>query len=158
MLVLHVLLIPLYAIYLPRAEGRVSPSALVDVVERLEEYQKFVADTHSRYVPFSVENVVGSVNEMQSLDYPITTLCGTMFGLRVFRHRLFLTDAPLQHEMQCSHEGKGVGSGGIARAGLDKEPYSDKMISNMYAPYLRAASTSVYYDHSSLRATRATSP
>ena len=54
--------------------------------------------------PYVIENVQGAGKE---LSEPVK-LCGTMFGLKVFRHRLFefgggLT--PPEVEMQCKHRG-----------------------------------------------------
>ncbi len=48
-------------------------------------------------VPFAIENVVGS-----ELRNPIT-LCGSMFGLGVWRHRLFEVSPPLLFVPQCHH-------------------------------------------------------
>lgn len=51
-------------------------------------------------LPYIIENVVGS-----PLKNPVT-LCGTMFPeLKVFRHRLFESNRPLQVEMKCDHAG-----------------------------------------------------
>ncbi len=49
-------------------------------------------------VPFVIENVQGS-----DLEAPIV-LCGTMFGLGVWRHRLFEMHPPLLLVPQCRHE------------------------------------------------------
>lgn len=49
--------------------------------------------------PYIIENVVGA-----PLISPLT-LCGTMFGLKVFRHRLFESNLPLMG-YGCSHKGK----------------------------------------------------
>lgn len=52
-------------------------------------------------IPYVIENVEGA----PLLD-PIT-LCGTMFGLKVIRHRLFETSFPLTAPSGCgSHEGE----------------------------------------------------
>lgn len=48
-------------------------------------------------VPFVIENVVGS-----ELQNPIQ-LCGSMFGLGVWRHRLFETSPELLFVPQCHH-------------------------------------------------------
>lgn len=49
-------------------------------------------------VPFVIENVRGS-----DLEAPIV-LCGTMFGLGVWRHRLFEMNPPALLVPQCRHE------------------------------------------------------
>eukprot|EP00965_Chrysotila_dentata_P180412 5955597-Pleurochrysis_carterae.AAC.1 len=42
--------------------------------------------------------------------YTPTVVCGTMFGHRVFRHRLFLSSDKLQLHLSCARKGKHVGS------------------------------------------------
>lgn len=49
--------------------------------------------------PFIIENVVGA-----PLRNPIT-LCGTMFGLKLIRHRLFETNWPVDPPTCCLHRG-----------------------------------------------------
>ena len=124
--------------HLPLREGKIEESQLASTVKRLKGYQSFAESPESglnRYVPFSVENVEGARQEAETFGLPISTLCGTMFGLRVFRHRLFVTDTPLSLELRCSHEGKGVGTRGINRTGLNSKDYADDALSNMYGPY-----------------------
>lgn len=57
--------------------------------------------------PFVIENVIGA-----PLENPIM-LCGTMFGLRVIRHRIFETSPPIwfapftcQHWLKCQKQGR----------------------------------------------------
>lgn len=57
-------------------------------------------------LPYVIENVVGA-----PLLSPIV-LCGTMFGLKVFRHRLFESNLALLQERHAVHSGKTVKSGG----------------------------------------------
>ena len=54
--------------------------------------------------PYIIENVVGA-----PLQNPVT-LCGTMFGLSVFRHRLFESNVPLVVEHKCDHRNRSTGS------------------------------------------------
>lgn len=49
--------------------------------------------------PYIIENVIGA-----PLINPIT-LCGTMFGLKVIRHRLFESNIELQIPCKCFHNG-----------------------------------------------------
>lgn len=62
--------------------------------------------------PFIIENVQGS---------PIRgglCLCGTMFGLGVFRHRLFESNVRLQKTKQrCSCKNERIGAGYVSVAG-----------------------------------------
>jgi DNA (cytosine-5)-methyltransferase 1 len=55
-------------------------------------------------LPFAIENVVGAHAELRN---PIG-LCGTMFGLKVARHRLFETSFRCQHRhtLTCDHVGR----------------------------------------------------
>lgn len=55
--------------------------------------------------PYVIENVAGAVRELQQ---PMT-LCGTMFDLRVFRHRLFESNLPLTATRCCNHRNCGLG-------------------------------------------------
>lgn len=50
-------------------------------------------------VPYVIENVEGA-----PLDEPVT-LCGTMFGLPLRRHRLFETSFPIEVTPACNHWG-----------------------------------------------------
>ena len=58
--------------------------------------------------PFVIENVPGA-----PLFDPIM-LCGTMFDLRVLRHRLFEFSLPLNIDLSCNHQGRSVASGDFA--------------------------------------------
>jgi DNA (cytosine-5)-methyltransferase 1 len=53
--------------------------------------------------PYIIENV-----EQAPLRDPIT-LCGTQFGLKVFRHRKFESNITLHAPPKCSHKGKKIG-------------------------------------------------
>ena len=54
--------------------------------------------------PYIIENVIGS-----PLENPVR-LCGTMFGLSVFRHRLFESNCDLKVDKQCEHANCSTGS------------------------------------------------
>lgn len=69
------------------------------------EYPKLIAAIRARLVstgaPFVIENVMGAKKYMQN---PLM-LCGTMFGLRVIRHRLFETHPPIYFPpAACAHQ------------------------------------------------------
>jgi DNA (cytosine-5)-methyltransferase 1 len=59
-------------------------------------------------VPFVIENVQGARAHMAG---ELLTLCGTMFDLRVFRHRLFERGGglPAMPQPACNHAGRSVG-------------------------------------------------
>jgi len=69
--------------------------------------QRFIA-THKPYV---IENVEGA---RDSLINPIM-LCGLMFGLRVYRHRLFESNVFLFAHSHVKHRVKAAHSGKVAR-------------------------------------------
>lgn len=77
-----------------------------------------VADTRAALLatgkPFVIENVPGA-----PLENPLM-LCGTMFGLRVLRHRLFeIHPEPIWFPpAQCQHDGKATG--GVTVKGVTK--------------------------------------
>jgi DNA (cytosine-5)-methyltransferase 1 len=56
-------------------------------------------------LPWVIENVPGAPLPMQdTLDGRYgTVLCGTMFGLKVYRHRLFETSFPVTVSQSCNH-------------------------------------------------------
>jgi hypothetical protein len=64
-------------------------------------------------LPYVIENVVGA---RASLRNPIL-LCGDMFGLRVYRHRLFESTIPLIQPDHVKHVLRAAQPGAIARMG-----------------------------------------
>lgn len=54
-------------------------------------------------VPWICENVPGAPMEPRDGEW-LTMLCGSMFGLKVQRHRLFLTNWPLFAPGTCNHK------------------------------------------------------
>lgn len=63
--------------------------------------------------PYVIENVVGAREYMQN---PIM-LCGNMFGLHVYRHRLFESNAELLQPDHVKHVWRAAQPGAIARVG-----------------------------------------
>jgi len=59
--------------------------------------------------PYVIENVVGA---REAMDQPVM-LCGLMFGLKMFRHRLFESNVGLVTPEHPSHRGLMVGSDGM---------------------------------------------
>ena len=70
--------------------------------ERVDLVAQMRARLRSAGVPYVIENVVGA-----PLVNPIV-LCGSHFGLRVRRHRLFESNVPLV-QPQCAHKGPALG-------------------------------------------------
>lgn len=60
-----------------------------------EKYQQLIAPIRERLIatgkPYIIENVMGAKKHMNAS----IMLCGTMFGLRTMRHRLFETNIPV---------------------------------------------------------------
>lgn len=68
--------------------------------------------------PYIIENVPDA-----PLNRPIK-LCGTMFGLNVFRHRMFESNVALAAPCECDHRGKSTS--GLARA--VRQPRTEKEV------------------------------
>lgn len=68
--------------------------------------------------PYAIENVVGA-----PLKNPLM-LCGTMFGLRVIRHRLFEVNPPIYFPPRsCCHNGRASGNKSFKReTGIHRTP------------------------------------
>lgn len=90
------------------APGTVGAPRLIGPVERL-----LVATD----LPYIIENVAGAAEDMPGA----LTLCGSMFGLgaqgcQLQRHRLFLSNIPLEAPRACRHRAPAIGVyGGHAR-------------------------------------------
>lgn len=77
-------------------------SAMQHIWKNKEEHPDLIVPTRRLLVksgkPYVIENVVGS-----ALINPIM-LCGTMFGLKIIRHRIFESNFPVHNwTMTCSH-------------------------------------------------------
>jgi DNA (cytosine-5)-methyltransferase 1 len=68
---------------------------------------------HASGLPYVIENVERASSHMQR---PIK-LCGNMFGLRTYRHRLFESNISLQQPEHIAHVMPAAGPGAIARTG-----------------------------------------
>lgn len=82
------------------------------------EYPDLVAAARALLVasgkPYIIENVAGA-----PLHAPVM-LCGTMFGLRLFRHRYFESNLPLAAPEHVSHEELGLRAPRTGRQPQDK--------------------------------------
>lgn len=60
--------------------------------------------------PWVIENVVGAplANDSDLFGRHGVELCGTMFGLRIYRHRIFETNFPLRRPPACNHAAKAM--------------------------------------------------
>lgn len=80
-----------------------------------EKHPDFITPTRERFQqtgkPYILENVVGA-----PLDNPIR-LCGAVFGLRAYRHRLFESNGLLFQPQHPRHRVKAAGPGAIAKEG-----------------------------------------
>ena len=86
------------------AQGR--KSAVVDILD--EVVDGLVACGK----PFIVENVSGATLKKHTAGLHEITLCGSMFGLKVRRHRKFWSNVPITTKgMKCEHkkQGKPIG-------------------------------------------------
>lgn len=87
-----------------RIHDREHADLLTPTIERLERWGGV----------WAVENVPGA-----PMQPPGVTLCGLMFGLRVFRHRLIKTSWLALQPPHPSHAGKRIGEGYYCVAGHD---------------------------------------
>ena len=95
-------------------------------LQQLDKYVKARFTQDTTYIPICLENVPESRHRCPSHWYE-TQLCGTMFGLQVFRHRRFISNTPIHVTLQCNHDGKVLGTRGMGRS-MTGEP-------NMFGPY-----------------------
>jgi DNA (cytosine-5)-methyltransferase 1 len=84
-----------------RNNGKKYIDLLTPIREKLRENGK----------PFIIENVPGAP------IHPMVTLCGLMFGLKVFRHRHFESSELIMKPEHPSHSGKKIGEGFFSVAG-----------------------------------------
>lgn len=80
-----------------------------------KKYPDFITPTRERFQatgkPYVLENVVGA-----PLLNPVK-LCGAVFGLRVYRHRLFESNVLLFQPQHQRHKAKAAAPGAIAKDG-----------------------------------------
>jgi DNA (cytosine-5)-methyltransferase 1 len=80
-----------------------SYSVLKGLVGELQDYPKLIAEVRERLqatgLPWVIENVGGARSDLRN---PIQ-LCGSSFGLRVWRHRLFEMSHPPALTPPCAH-------------------------------------------------------
>ena len=108
-----------------------SSSTMPYFLTRLEKFITQYFDRTGITIPVCVENVPESKLAISSEWYS-SELCGTMFGMRVFRHRRFLSNAELLDVPSCNHHGKLLGPRGITRK---SQPWSTDANPNMYGAY-----------------------
>ena len=79
-----------------RRRGKIYPDCLTPIRERLKEWNG----------PYIIENVVGATMQPYTI-----VLCGLMFGLKVFRHRIFECSDLVTAPDHPTHKGKRIGEG-----------------------------------------------
>ena len=104
------------------------------IVNQLNRYSHTRQSLDGVAVPWSVEGVSGAIPTHEKLSPHRTTLCGTMFGHAVFRHRSIIFSDFAPHSLRCNHEGKVVGDKGLEPNPSTPGASSSKP-GNMYAPY-----------------------
>lgn len=82
-------------------EGKIYPDYLTPIRERLQDLE----------TPWIIENVLGAPMKR------MIVLCGLMFDLKVFRHRVFETSVLIFSPDHPSHKGKRIGEGFFSVAG-----------------------------------------
>eukprot|EP00965_Chrysotila_dentata_P009768 318507-Pleurochrysis_carterae.AAC.1 len=117
---------------LPRK--RVPEASLVEAtIKCFSDYQKArSARLIHVCVPWSVENVPGAAGLLHNAAPHVLRLCGTVFGHRVFRHRLLASSDAWTDVPACRHQGKSLGT----RRVRDMKAF-DYVDGNMFAPYSR---------------------
>ena len=112
------------------------PGDILTVIAMLQEYSTQRAagrcsEAPPAVVPWTLENVPPAEPAMRQLMKPestIVTLCGTMFGHHVFRHRPIRSDHDISTGLSCNHEGKHLGNRGLMQRDTAVE-------GNMYGAY-----------------------
>eukprot|EP00965_Chrysotila_dentata_P015521 513426-Pleurochrysis_carterae.AAC.1 len=65
------------------------------------------------YVPWSIENVPGATGLLHGAVPHLVRLCGTMFGHRVYRHRLLASSDGWTDVPACRYQGKTLSTRGV---------------------------------------------
>ena len=124
---------------LPNAKAQ-EPQQVTSTLRALARYAKArlegVGGLPRMVVPWSVENVMNAHQDMlQEVDERQTRrFCGTMYGHKVFRHRVVAFSHPVEPALACSHQGKYVGGNAPCYDHGQRVPTRE---ANMYAPYSR---------------------
>ena len=74
-----------------------------------------IAPTRQALASVGVPYVIENVPDARRLLRDPLMLCGTMFGLNVWRHRLFETEVPIWFRPSCQHVGHPVLISGVTR-------------------------------------------
>jgi hypothetical protein len=86
----------------------VDKSQITTVMDHLIDYQSRRIALDGTYVPWSIENVPGARSQILERTPHVLLLCGTMFGNRVFRHRIFGSSDPMLSTLKCHHQDKAI--------------------------------------------------
>lgn len=107
-------------------------------ITRLEHFEK----CSDRPLVWQVENVPGSEN-FAPRELRRVKLCGSMFGHRVFRHRVFYGNYDARTDLEHDHSGMLVGSRGVRNTERDLSTLGEP---NMYGIYSRREAGRGTYD------------
>ena len=114
-------------------------SRLQKLMEKLREYQRAMKAQKNQEIVWQVENVPESLAHLPGdLVESVNTvkLCGTMFGHRVFKHRIFYCSYPATIGLPHDHVGKLLGSRGISYVPVKNAAALEP---NMYGVYSRSS-------------------
>ena len=80
------------------------------MIRHLESVEKHRADTTDTPLIWQMKNVPKSEKAVTETTTNTARLCGTLMGLKVFRHRVFYCNYACDNRLSNRHEGKLVGS------------------------------------------------
>ena len=112
-----------------------SVSSIDELVVRLEVLEKHLVATHHKPLLWQIENVPESRHHVHERVPHTATLCGTMMGHQVFRHRVIYSNYPLVVPQRHDHGGKCVGERGVRGNAEFNSRFANMPAPNMYGVY-----------------------
>ena len=108
------------------------------LIVQLKNLEDVWRDKHHSTLVWEIENVPASKPFVHQPVNSLITLCGTMMGHRVFRHRVFYCNYAASAGLSCHHEGKVLGSRGVHLSKeRDRGRWAHLPTPNMYGVYSR---------------------
>jgi len=86
---------------LPECGGGKTPSNVPKLIEQTRALLHSLKDANGNPIPSTIENVAGAARDMQGC---VIGLCGSMFGLPLYRHRIYEMSFECDHQLSCDHE------------------------------------------------------